>query len=142
MSTSAHKSRTQNPAHNNVASNTSAPARGRVIFVGTGPGDPDLLTLGAIAALADASYVILDTDRQREILAHPAITIAAEAEVATLGLSEAGKPLTPPARAKVVLKAAATGGRVVRLVSGDPFLDNGVADEAAACVRGGIDFEV
>jgi uroporphyrinogen III methyltransferase/synthase len=113
-----------------------------VIFVGTGPGDPDLLTLGAIAALADASFVILDTERQRELLAHPAITIADEAEVATLGLSEAGKPLTAPARAKVVLKAAATGGRVVRLVAGDPFLDNAVADEAAACVRGGIDFEV
>jgi uroporphyrinogen III methyltransferase/synthase len=31
---------------------------------------------------------------------------------------------------------------VVRLVNGDPFLDNAVADEAAACVRGGIDFEV
>jgi uroporphyrinogen III methyltransferase/synthase len=139
---SAHKSRTQTPASNNAVSNTSAPTRGRVIFVGTGPGDPDLLTLGAIAALADASFVILDTERQREILAHPAITIAAEAEVATLGLTEAGNPLTAPARAKIVLKAAATGGRVVRLVSGDPFLDNGVADEAAACVRGGIDFEV
>ena len=31
---------------------------------------------------------------------------------------------------------------MVRLVTGDPFLDNAVADEAAACVRGGIDFEV
>ncbi len=92
--------------------------------------------------MADASTVILDTERQREILAHPAITLDAEAEVASLGLSEAGKPLTPSARAKIVLKAAAAGGRVVRLVSGDPFLDNGVADEAAACVRGGIDFEV
>jgi len=113
-----------------------------VIFVGTGPGDPDLLTLGAIAALADASAVILDTDRQREVLAHPAITVSADAEVATLGLTEAGRPLTPAARAKIVLKHAASGARVVRLVSGDPFLDNAVADEAAACVRGGIDFEV
>ncbi|HYP44873.1 MAG TPA: uroporphyrinogen-III synthase [Propionibacteriaceae bacterium] len=110
--------------------------------MGTGPGDPDLLTLGAIAALADAGFVILDDERQREILAHPAITLADEAEVVTLGLSEAGKPLTAPARAKIVLKAAASGARVVRLVSGDPFLDNAVADEATACVRGGIDFEV
>jgi len=113
-----------------------------VIFVGTGPGDPDLLTLGAIAALADASAVILDSDRQREILAHPAITVASDAEISTLGLTEAGKPLTPHARAKVVLKHAASGARVVRLVTGDPFLDNAVADEATACVRGGIDFEV
>ena len=80
--------------------------RGRVIFVGTGPGDPDLLTLGAIAALADASSVILDNDRQREILSHPAITLAEGAEVTTIGLTEAQKPLTPSARAKIVLKHA------------------------------------
>jgi uroporphyrinogen III methyltransferase/synthase len=135
---SVRKSRTQTPSANPPAPTT----RGRVIFVGTGPGDPDLLTLGAIAALADASAVILDNDRQAEILAHPSITLAEGAEVTTLGLSEAGKPLTPSARAKIVVKHAAAGGRVVRLVSGDPFLDNAVADEAAACVRGGIDFEV
>ena len=125
------------------SANPPAPtARGRVIFVGTGPGDPDLLTLGAIAALADASAVILDHERQAEILAHPAITLGEGAEVSTLGLSEAGKPLTPSARAKIVIKHASAGRRVVRLVSGDPFLDNAVADEAAASVRGGIDFEV
>ncbi len=138
--TSAPKRRTQSAAG---PSNASVPAaRGRVIFVGTGPGDPDLLTLGAIAALADAGAVILDSERQHEILAHPAIKIAADAEVATLGLSEAGKPLTPSARAKVVIKHAISGSRVVRLVTGDPFLDNGVAEEAAACVRGGVHFEV
>ena len=48
-----------------------------MIYVGTGPGDPDLLTLGAIAALADAAVVILDDERQREILGHPAITLGA-----------------------------------------------------------------
>ena len=116
--------------------------RGRVIFVGIGPGDPDLLTLGAIAAIGDASAVVLDDEQMRELLEHPAITVHEDAEVATLGLTEAGKPLTPSARAKVVLKHATDGARVVRLVAGDPFLDNGVADEAASCVRGGIDFEV
>ena len=139
MSTpSVRKSRSETSSANPPAPT----ARGRVIFVGTGPGDPDLLTLGAIAALADASAVILDHERQAEILAHPAITLAEGAEVSTVGLSEAGKPLTPSARAKIVIKHASAGRRVVRLVSGDPFLDNAVADEAAACVRGGIDFEV
>ena len=123
-------------------SSAAPAARGRVIFVGTGPGDPDLLTLGAIAALADASSVILDTDRQSEILAHPAVTLADGAEVAILGTTEAGRPLSPSMRAKFVLKHASAGSRVVRLVTGDPFLDNAVADEAAACVKGGIDFEV
>ena len=139
MSTSSVRtSATQTPT-----STTAVPAtRGRVIFVGTGPGDPDLLTLGAIAALADASAVLLDDDRQREMLAHPAITLAEGAEVATIGLTEARRPLTPSARAKIVLRHASAGARVVRLVTGDPFLDHAVADEAAACVRGGIEFEV
>ena len=101
---SVRKSRSQSSA-----STTAPTTRGRVIFVGTGPGDPDLLTLGAIAALADASAVILDSERQAELLAHPAITLADGAEVSTLGLSEAGKPLTPSARAKIVLKHAAAG---------------------------------
>jgi len=123
-------------------SSSSPSTRGRVIFVGAGPGDPDLLTLGAIAALADASAVILDDERQREILGHPAITLGEDASVTALGFTEGQKPLTPSARARIVIKQAAGGGRVVRLVTGDPFWDNAVADEAAACVRGGIDFEV
>ena len=141
-STPAPKSRSQSAAATPSATTSAPPTRGRVIFVGTGPGDPDLLTLGAIAALADATAVILDHERQHEILAHPAITVGPEAEVLTLGLSEAGKPLTPSGRAKLVLKHTELGSRVVRLVSGDPFWDNAVADEAAACVRGGVDFEV
>ena len=138
MSTSSARRPRTSPS----ATPTAPVAKGRVIFVGTGPGDPDLLTLGAVAALADASSVILDNDRQREILTHAAITLAEDAEVITIGLTEARKPLSPSARAKIVLKQASTGSRVVRLVAGDPFLDNAVADEAAACVRGGIDFEV
>ena len=137
--TSVRKPRTTSTS----ASTPMSPVtRGRVIFVGTGPGDPDLLTLGAIAALADASAVILDSDRQQAILSPSGHHARADAEVATLGLSEAGRPLSPSARAKIVLKHACVGARVVRLVHGDPFLDNAVADEAAACVRGGIDFEV
>lgn len=116
--------------------------RGRVIFVGTGPGDPDLLTLGAVAAIADADAVLLDRDKLRDIFDHPAVRTAEGVEPAVIGTRENGKALAPSARAKQVLKAAQGGGRVVRLVLGDPFLDGGVADEAAACVKGGIDFEV
>jgi len=71
---SVSTSSARRPRTSPSATPTAPVAKGRVIFVGTGPGDPDLLTLGAIAALADASSVILDNDRQREILTHPAIT--------------------------------------------------------------------
>ncbi|MFX4273826.1 uroporphyrinogen-III synthase [Propionibacteriaceae bacterium Y1685] len=117
-------------------------AKGRVIFVGTGPGDPDLLTLGAVAALRDADAIILDTESLRGILDHEAITVDPDAEVVVIGLAENGRPPAPSARARTVVRHAVDGARVVRLVSGDPFLDSGVADEAAACVKNGIDFEV
>lgn len=118
------------------------PTRGRVIFVGAGPGDPDLLTLGAVSAIAEASAVLVDREPLRELFNHPAVTVAPEVEVMVLPTQPSGKMLPPSQRAKQVLKLAANGGRVVRVVSGDPFMDSAVADEAAACVRGGIDFEV
>ena len=112
-----------------------------MIFVGTGPGDPDLLTLGAIAALADASSVIWTMiGSERSWLIRPSRLPRCRGDHARADRSS--EATEPSARAKIVLKQASTGTRVVRLVSGDPFLDNAVADEAAACVRGGIDFEV
>ncbi|RCK69156.1 bifunctional uroporphyrinogen-III C-methyltransferase/uroporphyrinogen-III synthase [Desertihabitans brevis] len=133
------------PADNPSSRHATPPVadpRGRVIFVGTGPGDPDLLTLGAVAAIAEADAVLVDDERMLDIFEHPAVSTAEGVEVQTVGTRENGKALAPSARARQVLKAAAEGGRVVRLVLGDPFLDGGVADEAAACVKGGIDFEV
>ncbi|WP_026925850.1 bifunctional uroporphyrinogen-III C-methyltransferase/uroporphyrinogen-III synthase [Granulicoccus phenolivorans] len=121
----------------------SAPqARGRVIFVGTGPGDPDLLTLGAVDAIANASAVVIDNDALRSVFEHPAVRLAEGVTVTVAPRQPSGKPAPASQRAKLVLKLSENGGRVVRLVAGDPFLDANVADEAAACVRGGIDFEV
>lgn len=125
-----------------LASPPAPAARGRVIFVGTGPGDPDLLTLGAVAAIGEATAVILDRDQLRSVFAHPAVTVGSGVQIQVLPCQPSGKILPPSQRAKQVLRLAGEGSRVVRLVAGDPFLDSGVADEAAACVRGGIDFEV
>ncbi|WP_208292996.1 uroporphyrinogen-III synthase [Naumannella halotolerans] len=124
-------------------SSLSLPTRGRVIFVGTGPGDPDLLTLGAVAAIADADALVLDHEDLRTILEHPSVSTKNEdVPVTVVGRQPSGKLQPPSSRARTVLKQSTGGRRVVRLIAGDPFLDGGIADEAAACVRGGIDFEV
>jgi uroporphyrinogen III methyltransferase/synthase len=50
--------------------------------------------------------------------------------------------LTHAGRAKVVVRQARTGKRVVRLMSGDPFLYASGPEEAQACVKAGIGFEI
>lgn len=119
-----------------------AAGRGRVIFVGTGPGDPDLLTLMAVQTLSDADAVIMDSADLSAILDHPAVHLKAGVTPECLACHHDGRPLTPSNRAKEVLRLANRGQRVVRLVKGDPFMDANVADEAAVCVKGGIDFEI
>lgn len=42
----------------------------KVTLVGAGPGDPDLLTLKAVKALAEANVVLYDALANDEILAH------------------------------------------------------------------------
>jgi uroporphyrinogen III methyltransferase/synthase len=57
-------------------------------------------------------------------------------------LAEDGVPLARAARTKVVLDAAKAGHHVVRLIDGDPGLFGGLAEEALACTRAHIPFEV
>jgi len=58
------------------------------------------------------------------------------------GFGEDGQPLTHASRAKVVVKQARRGLRVVRLMSGDPFLYASGPEEAQACAKAGIGFEI
>ncbi|MEO8328799.1 MAG: bifunctional uroporphyrinogen-III C-methyltransferase/uroporphyrinogen-III synthase [Candidatus Nanopelagicales bacterium] len=112
---------------------------GSVAFVGAGPGDPDLLTLRAVEALRHADIVVVDHDASRA-----AVSAYAPSEVETVDAScgQDGQPLTHAARAKLVTTAAKKGGRVVRLMDGDPILFHGFAEEASACDKNGIAFEV
>ncbi len=58
------------------------------------------------------------------------------------GFGEDGQPLTHASRAKVVVRQAKRGLRVVRLMSGDPFLYASGPEEAQACTKAGLGFEI
>ncbi|MFL6286809.1 MAG: uroporphyrinogen-III synthase [Actinomycetes bacterium] len=112
---------------------------GTVAFIGAGPGDPELLTVRAVEALKRADIVVVDQDASRaaaESYAPP------EVEVIDASCGQDGQPLTIAARAKLVTSAAKKGGYVVRLMDGDPALFHGFAEEASACDKNGIAFEV
>lgn len=105
-------------------------ATGTVTFVGTGPGDPGLLTLRAAGRLGRADTVVVDRAACDE-----AFFEHCRADVEILDTADAD-PI------KLVTKAATAGKTVVRLVPGDPGLVGTQPKEAAACRAAGIDFEV
>ncbi|MGH8824228.1 MAG: uroporphyrinogen-III synthase [Jiangellaceae bacterium] len=114
------------------------PTVGSVAFVGAGPGDPGLLTLRAVEVLAEADVAVVDDARHRDLLMHAPDGI----EVVECGVDEDGLPLSASVRGRLVLAAAKGGRRVVRLLDGDPFVHPTGADEALACARAGVPFEI
>ncbi len=139
-----------------TAPTSSALPSGHVAFVGTGPGDPDLLTVRASEVIRRAEVVLTEVPEHRELLRRvlgvPTLTVPGEdgAELTAPGVPEvvevcnssSGQPLTPANRAKAVVKHARSGRRVVRLISGDPFLYTCGPEEAQGCVKAGLSFEV
>ena len=112
--------------------------RGWVWLVGAGPGDPALLTVGALHALRSADIVVHDAlvDARILELAHP------NAELIYAG-KRGGKPSPkqPDISARLVALARA-GHKVLRLKGGDPFLFGRGGEEALALVAAQIPFRV
>ncbi len=136
---------------NTTTATTPGATRGWVSFVGSGPGDPGLLTVRAVDLLRRADVVVTEAPEHptlvRTVLGlpepdpeNPAETTGPE--LVDGGFGEDGQPLTHAARAKVVVKHAKRGLRVVRLMAGDPFLYASGPEEAQACVKAGLGFEI
>ena len=137
-----------------TATSTQGTARGWVSFVGSGPGDPGLLTVRAVDLLRQAEVIVTEVpeheDLVRSVLGLPLPVEPAEGEdpdpigpeIVDGGFGEDGQPLTHAARAKVVVKHARKGARVVRLMTGDPFLYASGPEEAQACVKAGLGFDI
>jgi uroporphyrinogen III methyltransferase/synthase len=89
--------------------------------------------------LGRADVVVIDQDASR---AAAACYAPSDAEIVDASCGTDGQPLTHAARAKIVTTAAKKGGQVVRLMDGDPALFHGFAEEALACEKNGIVFEV
>ena len=110
---------------------------GLVSLVGAGPGDPDLLTRKAARRLAEADLVLYDA------LVSPAmLDLAGQARRFYVG-KRAGRPhVTQEQIHRIMIRAARTGARVVRLKGGDPFVFGRGGEEALALAQAGIPFEV
>ena len=111
---------------------------GWVWLVGSGPGDPGLLTLLAHHALAEADVVVYDALVDDSILA----LAAPETELVYAG-KRGGKPSPKqPDISNRLIALARTGKRILRLKGGDPFVFGRGGEEALALVAAGIPFRV
>ena len=111
---------------------------GFVSFVGSGPGDPELLTLKAVNRLKAADAVLYDDLSSGPILEHA----RAGADLVAVG-KRAGRPSPKQDHvSRLLVDYAATGARVVRLKSGDPAIFGRLEEEMTALRAAGIPFEV
>ena len=107
---------------------------GRVVLVGAGPGDPDLITVAGLKALRDADVIVTDRlvpglllDEARE-----------DAKIIPVGKTPRGE-FTPQKRINDLLVEHASAGKtVVRFKGGDPFVFGRGYEELLACAAAGI----
>lgn len=115
-----------------------AAEKGKVYLVGSGPGNPELLTVRAAALLQTADAVLYDGLVSDEVLQ----IVHASAALTNVG-KRCGRPkITQTGINKLMVEAAAAGKSVVRLKSGDPLVFGRAGEELAALREAGIPFEV
>ncbi len=111
---------------------------GFVSFVGSGPGDPELLTLKAVDRLKRADAVLYDDLSSGPILSYA----RAGADLVGVG-KRAGKPSPRQDHvSRLLVDYAKSGGRIVRLKSGDGGLFGRLEEELVALQSAGIPFEI
>jgi len=135
------------------------PRPGHITFVGSGPGDPGLLTARAATVLANAALVFTDPDVPEPVLALigkdlPPVSGPAPAVDENATTADAGPAVVPsgpdirPALgdptevAKTLTAEARTGVDVVRLVAGDPLSVDAVITEVNAVARAHLHLEI
>src|SRR3989440_5404095 len=110
---------------------------GLVSLVGAGPGDPELLTMRAVARLRAADLVLYDALVDRAALRH-----APHARWAYVGKRAGRHSISQGTIERVMIRRALRGERVVRLKSGDPFVFGRGGEEALALARAGVPCEI
>jgi uroporphyrin-III C-methyltransferase len=110
---------------------------GKVYLVGAGPGDPELLTLKAVKALARADVLMIDDLVDRRVLEH-----SPNARVVEVGKRGGCKSTPQEFIERLMVRLASRGKIVARVKGGDPFVFGRGGEEALALARAGVECEV
>jgi len=117
-------------------------AEGRVFLVGSGPGDPGLITVRGKQLIESADAVVYDA------LANSTLLPLGARETGRPELYYVGKrggakdPVTQEEINQLLVRLAREGKRVVRLKGGDPFVFGRGSEEAQAMNDASVPFEV
>ncbi len=110
--------------------------QGMVYLIGAGPGDPDLISVGALRAIEEADCVIYD------YLANPAFVERLSCEKIYVGKQGSDHTLPQGDINRLIVERAGQGKRVVRLKGGDPFIFGRGGEEAEELREAGIPFRI
>ena len=112
--------------------------RQRVVYlIGTGPGDPGLITVNGLDCLRVADVVVYDHLVPRRLLQHA----RAGAELIDVGIASP-QPMAQEAISYLLADKAREGKTVARLKWGDPFVFDRGGEEALYLHEQGVAFEV
>ena len=112
--------------------------RGRVLLVGAGPGDPELLTMKAVRALKAADVIFYDRLVGEGVLDHA----RREAELIPVGKAKGAHSVPQDEINALLIERAKAGQTVVRLKGGDPFIFGRGGEELDALRAEGIAIEI
>jgi len=110
----------------------------KIYLVGTGPGDPDLLTVKALRLLQNADVVIYDRLVSEGILQQ----IPAGVSKIYVGKKSGNHTLPQDEINQLLLNLSETNRTIVRLKGGDPFVFGRGSEEALLLAQHGIKFEI
>ncbi len=111
---------------------------GQVVLVGTGPGDPELLTLRALRWIERADVALFDSLVATEILA----LLPSSAERIHVGKRRNNHCMPQEQINALMIERAQRGQCVVRLKGGDPFVFGRGGEEIAALAAAKVPFQV
>jgi uroporphyrin-III C-methyltransferase / precorrin-2 dehydrogenase / sirohydrochlorin ferrochelatase len=124
---------------NSLLAGIDTPREGRVILVGAGPGDPELLTLKARKALHEADVILYDRLVDSRILE----LARREAKIIEVGKTSGKDSSWKQADIEaLMIDEARSGATVIRLKSGDPMVFGRADEEIAALDAAGITTDV
>jgi len=117
-------------------------AEGKVFLVGSGPGDPGLITVRGSQLIESADAVVYDALANATLLP-PGARETGRPELYYVGKRGGEKaPVSQEEINQLLVKLAREGKRVVRLKGGDPFVFGRGSEEAQAMNDASVPFEI